>query len=146
MALCDNNPYPLKSLALVLNSKDWPRGMWGPHPQSPPSIQDTSWARPWSSHPSEAVWGLPEASWCWARSWGCTGRTDFPGSASWWSPASESPRWSSPPPDSRTALWGHTCGKLPSGCGKQKDHQINTGVCQVFIPAPACKPALSVVD
>lgn len=56
----------------------------------------------------------------WARSWGCTGRTDSLGNASSWSPASASPRWSWLHPDSRPARWGHTCEKLPSGCDKQR--------------------------
>lgn len=56
----------------------------------------------------------------WARSWGCTGRTDSLGNASSWSPASASPRWSWLHPDSLPARWGHTCEKLPSGCDKQR--------------------------
>lgn len=98
-----------------------------------PSIRGTSRAL---TRPAPVTgWEQQKANLCGGRSWGCTGWTDFPGSGSSWSPASGSPRWSWPPPCSRTAPWGHTCGKLPSGCSETKNQQKKKQRIRICLPS-----------
>lgn len=98
-----NNPLPLLTSAFNLSIP------------SPIPLPSQIRSAPGVAVVTAAVWQPREERWSWWRRSGCTGRTDYPGTASSWSLGAVSPRSSSPPPGSRRERWGHRCGSFPSG-------------------------------